>query len=53
MTFDEALGIIMEDTPLEIILQVDETPDFYQFVGEVGGDVLTYRVYHNGTLVQK
>jgi hypothetical protein len=53
MTFDEALNIIIEDTPLEIILQVDETPDFYQFVGEAGGDILTYRVYHNGTLAQR
>ena len=53
MTFDEALNIIIEDTPLEIILQGDETPDFYLFVGEAGGDILTYRVYHNVTLAQR
>ena len=53
MTFDEALTIISEDTPIEIILSVDETADFYQFVGEAGGDVLTYRVYKNGTLTQR
>jgi hypothetical protein len=53
MTFDEALTIISEDTPIEIILSVDEAPDFYQFVGEVGGDILTYRVYKNGTLTQR
>jgi hypothetical protein len=53
MTFDEALNIIIENTPLEIISRVDETPDFYQFVGEAGGDILTYRVYRNGTLAQR
>lgn len=53
MTFDEAIKIINENTAIEIIISVDETPDFYQFVGFAGGDVLTYRVYHSGALTQK
>lgn len=53
MTLEEALKIINESTAIEIIMSIDEAPDYYQFVGYAGGDILTYRVYHSGALTQK
>ena len=53
MTLEEAIKIINENTPIEIIMSIDRAPDYYQFVGYVGGDILTYRVYNSGTLTQK
>lgn len=53
MTLKEATKIIYENTAIEIIMSVDRMPDFYQFVGYAGGDVLTYRVYSNGALAQR
>ena len=53
MTEKEATKIVLENTAVEIIMSVDKTPDYYQFVGYAGGDILTYRVYNSGTLAQK
>lgn len=38
---------------LEIILQTYKTPDFYEFIGTIGGDTLTYRYYKDGTIVER
>jgi hypothetical protein len=53
MTLEEAIKIINENTAIEIIMSIDKTPDYYQFVGYAGGDILTYRVYNSGALTQK
>lgn len=53
MTLEQAVKIINENTAIEIIMSVDKMPDFYQFVGYAGGDILTYRVYKNGGINTK
>ena len=45
MTHRQALEIVYYKTPIEIIISSHETPDFFEFVGECGGDVMKYRVY--------
>ena len=44
MTLKDAIKIIYEKTPLDIIYEQFETPDFFEFHGSAGGDSLTYRV---------
>lgn len=38
---------------LEIIDDIYVTPDYVQIRGEIGGDVLSYRYYKDGTVVEK
>lgn len=45
MNYTDAIDILFEETPMEIIYEYDETPDFFQFRGEAGGDVMCYRIY--------
>ena len=45
MTYKEALSILFEETPIEIIEYHHEAPDYWEFIGSAGGDVLHYRVY--------
>ena len=45
MTHRQALDLLYNNTPVEIIIDSHETPDYYEFVGECGGDVMRYRVY--------
>jgi hypothetical protein len=33
---------------VEYVIDVRETPDFVEVVGDIGGDVVTYRVYDDG-----
>lgn len=45
-----------QDTALErldYILETVPTPDFVEIVGRVGGDVVTYRVYNDGSVYGK
>lgn len=37
----------------ETILQTHKTKDFVEFVGTIGGDVLTYRYYASGVIGEK
>lgn len=53
MTLKEARNILFDNTPIEIIISSTQTKDYVQFVGEVGGDVLTYRVYNDGRVYEK
>lgn len=53
MTLEEATKIINENTAIEIIMSIDRAPDYFQFVGYAGGDILTYRVYNSGALTQR
>lgn len=38
---------------LDYILETIPTPDFVEIVGHVGGDVVTYRVYNDGSVYEK
>ena len=38
---------------LDYILEIVPTPDFVESVGRVGGDVVTYRVYEDGSVYGK
>ena len=53
MTIKEAEAIIYRDTPIEYIYRIIETSDYIEFVGDAGGDTLTYRVYNNGKVYAK
>ena len=45
MTYQDALDILFEETPTDYILEVNETPDFFQFQVSCGGDSCNYRIY--------
>jgi hypothetical protein len=53
MTIEEAEKIIYRDTPIEYIYRITQTKDFIEFVGDAGGDILTYRVHNNGKVYAK
>lgn len=38
---------------LDHILETIPTTDFVEIVGRVGGDVVTYRVYNDGSVYEK
>ena len=38
---------------LDYILETISTPDFVEIAGRVGGDVVTYRVYDDGSVYEK
>ena len=38
---------------LDYILGTVPTPDFFEIVGRVGGDAVTYRVYNDGYVYEK
>lgn len=45
MTYRQALDLLYDNTPVELILTSHETSDYYEFVGGCGGDITRYRVY--------
>ena len=51
MNKTEAIKIIYENTPMELIYVSHETPDFFEFIGEAGGDTMKYRVYKKTGMV--
>ena len=54
MTYKEALRKVLNETCLETIYDSYETPDYFEFKGECGGDMLRYRVYkNNGNIYEK
>ena len=38
---------------LDYILETIPTPDFVEIAGRVGGDIVTYRVYDDGSMYGK
>lgn len=38
---------------LDYVMECHETPDFVEVTGRVGGDVVTYRVYNDGTMYER
>ena len=45
MKYKEAVNILFDNTPTDYIMEYDETPDFFQFRVNCGGNTCTYRVY--------
>lgn len=48
---DKAQDIVLQR--VDYVMDYHETPDFVEVVGSRGGDVVTYRVYDNGTVTEK
>lgn len=38
---------------VDYILETTAAPDFVQCVGKIGGDVITYRVYNDGSIYER
>ena len=51
MSGKEALNILFEQTPIELIYDTYDTPEFFEFHGSAGGDSLCYRVYKKNGMV--
>ena len=51
MNSREAINILLEETPIELIYDTYETPDFFEFHGSAGGDSLCYRVYKKDGMI--
>lgn len=45
--------IVLKRTPICQIISIDCMGDFYEVVGKVGGDVLSYRIYDNGIICEE
>lgn len=50
---NKAYKILMEQTPVDYVLDTYTAPDFIEFVGSAGGDAVTYRVYNDGTIYER
>lgn len=46
-------GIREVESRLEVIYATNSTPDFVEIQGEIGGDLLCYRVYNDGSIYEK
>lgn len=53
ITIKEATKIVLENTCIEIIDDIFQTPDYVEFRGTCGGDVLKFRVYNDGKVYEK
>lgn len=38
---------------LDYVMDYHEAPDFVEVIGRIGGDVITYRVYDDGTMYER
>lgn len=45
--------VIFERTPIKQIISIERMGNFFEVVGRAGGDVLTYRIYDNGTICER
>ena len=48
---EKAVNIALEH--LEYIIDHRTTPDFVEVTGRVGGDVVTYRIYNDGSIYER
>ena len=46
-------SIIIQKTPLDTIIETFECSDYIEVTGRAGGDILTYRIYSNGQVVER
>jgi hypothetical protein len=50
---DKAQDRVLAETCMEFVTDVYAAPDYVQVVGNAGGDCVCYRVYNDGTIVEK
>ena len=48
---EKALTIALEH--LEYIIDYRTAPDFVEVIGRIVGDVITYRIYNNGSIYER
>ena len=53
MTDKMVREIIKSKTPITRIIEIVKFGNFAEIVGRAGSDVLTYRIYANGTIVER
>lgn len=53
MVKENLKSIILQKTPLDTIIETFECRDYIEVTGRAGGDVLTYRIYSNGQVVER
>ena len=46
-------NLVYENTPIDTILRTYEDRNFVEVTGMAGGDTMTYRIYNNGTVVER
>lgn len=51
--YDEIMTIIMNQTPLDKVINIAPFANYYEVVGSAGGDVLHYRIYKNGMITER
>lgn len=50
---DKAQDRVLSETCMEYVTDVFAAPDFVQVDGKAGGDSVCYRVYNDGTIVER
>jgi hypothetical protein len=53
ITMEHIKKIVFERTPINQIIAISRIGNFYEVIGKAGGDVLTYRIYDNGTICEE
>ncbi len=53
MTYTDAIEILFEETPTDYILEHFDTPEFFEFHVNCGGDACTYRIYKDSGRVHE
>lgn len=38
---------------VEVVIEYKTGPDFVEVIGEIGGDVCTYRIYDDGSIYER
>lgn len=49
----EIKELVYDRTPIMNIIDYYKTADFVEVTGKAGGDVLTYRIYNNGQVIER
>lgn len=52
MTIKEAERILYEKTPMGDIYTTTYREDYIEFLGDVNGDTITYRIYQDGKVIE-
>lgn len=50
---DKAQDRVLSETCMEYVTDVYAAPDFVQVDGKTGGDHVCYRIYNDGTIVER
>ena len=53
MNLKQLLNIINTKTPIINIVSAHRYDEFWEVTGDANGDTLSYRVYNDGTVVEK